>query len=325
MDTDDLAEWTPIAIRWEEPEPVIKWCRLGERRFVEPFFDQTIHNWRNDPDYRHGLRVTPAQALNDLQESMPGPPPAGFIFHASRCGSTLVAQMLASIARNRVLSEPDILDSLLAAARRSSLTGDRTLRLLRGIVGALGRPPRQPERSYFVKFSSAAILAMPLIRRAFPDVPWVFLYRDPLEILGAQLHVTGDRLPPGLAQAGLLDGDPAEFERMPPADFWARVLVSRCAAALEWYQPGRTLLLNYPQLPGAVWEILRPFFGATCSPEDIERMRSAATRNAKAPSRSFVADSDRKRRAVTPAVHALVDSLVMPLYRRLESIRIEGN
>ncbi len=306
MHADDLDEWTPFAIHWEEPEPLIEWCHLGERRFVEPWFDQTIHSRRCDPDYRHGTRVTPARALN----AIPQHPPAGFIFHTSRCGSTLVARMLASLPQTRILSEPAILDSVL-------FDGSAQLRLLRGIVAALGK-----STTYFIKFSSRAILAMPLIRRAFPYVPWAFLYREPLEILGAQLQVPAASLPPGIAQAGLMDGDPAELERMPPPEFWTRVLATRCAAALDSYDPASALLVNYRELPNVVWERLLPFFGITCLPEEIRQMSAVATQNAKNPSRHFEADGDRKRRASPPEVHALIDSLVMPHYRQLESIRL---
>lgn len=314
----------PFAIRWEHADPVIDWLHIGARRFVEPFFGQTIQNRMQDADYDSTIRVTPAQFLHDLQDSHPGLPPAGFVFHASRCGSTLVSQMLASVPRHRVLSEPPILSSFLAGARRDScLPDDAQARLLRGIILVLGRSSHPEEQLYFIKFDSRAILAISLIQRAFPDVPRVFLYREPLEILGAQLRGPGTTLPPGLAQAGLLaDDDSTQLDGMPPGEFWTRVLASRYAAAIDAYQPGKALLLNYRQLPDAVWEGVLPFFGAACSPGEMDWMRAVARLNAKDPSRSFVDDSAVKRGAVSPAVRELVDLLVMPHHLRLESLRL---
>ena len=195
------------------------------------------------------------------------------------------------------------------------------MRLLRGIVNALGRSKRHEERHYVIKFSSAAILAMPLIQRAFQGVPWAFLYREPLEILGAQLGRPGDPLPPGLAQAGLLEGDPAEIGRMRAEEFWTRVLASRYASATDAVMAGNALLLNYSQLPAAVWESLAPFFGLICGPEDPPRMRQVARFNAKDPSKYFVDDGVQRRRVASAALGAMENAAVLEHYRRLESIR----
>jgi hypothetical protein len=326
MEPDDLTEWTPFSLRWERSGPVVDWRRLGGRRFVEAFFDQSIH--KHQQEIPGANRTTPAGALLARVAALPERPPTGFIFHASRCGSTLVAQMLTSLPRNIVLSEPAILDSVLHPVFYSktcggSVTDAEQAQLLRAVVRALGHPRHPEEQHCFVKFSSRAIAKMPLIQHAFPDVPWTFLYRDPQEIIGAYLRFgfASDRLPPGVADAGLIEGDPAELAEMRPEEFWARVLAARFSDALRCCQPGKTLLMNYTQLPEAVCGPMLKLFAVTCSPEEIECMRRAATFNAKAPSREFRNDSDRKRGAVPENVRTLVDSLVMPHYRKLESIR----
>ena len=317
-----FAGWIPFALRWEPAGPVIDWCYVGAHRFVEPFFDQAIEQRQRHGDDRDRLRATSAEALNNLLECRQGLPPAGFIFHASRCGSTLVAQMLASIPHCRVLSEPAILGTLFRAARREGFcVDDWHVRSLRGIVAALGMPAEQSERHFFIKFDSAAILTMPLIRRAFPEVPWVFVYREPMEILGAHFLQPVHGLPPGVAQLGLIEGDSSAFEHMPPEEFWTRVLSRRFEEALEAYEFGKGLLLNYRQLPEAVWQSLLPHFGAACSPEEIVCMRAASRLYAKNPSRAFVPDGELKQRAASPVLRAQAETLVMPHYRRLESIR----
>ncbi len=336
MEPDDLAEWTPFSLRWERSGPVVDWRRLHGRRFVEAFFDQSIH--KHQQEIPGANRTTPAQMLLARIETLPVRLPAGFIFHASRCGSTLVARMLASVPRNIVLSEPAILDSVLypvfhPTTDGCSVTDAEQAQLLRAIVRALGQPRHPEEEHCFVKFSSRALLKMPLIQRVFPDVPWIFLYRDPREIIGACLRFNNrfptDRLPPGIGEAGLIEGDPAELAEMRPEEFWARVLAARFSDALRFYQPGKSLLMNYTELPEAVCGpiVCGPmlkFFAADYSPEDIGCMREAATFNAKSPSREFRDDSGQKRSTVSENGRALVDWLVMPHYRRLESIRTGG-
>ena len=51
------------------------------------------------------------------------------------------------------------------------------------MVSALGQERLGRETNYFIKFDSPTILALTFIRRVFSEVPWIFLYRDPEEVL----------------------------------------------------------------------------------------------------------------------------------------------
>lgn len=323
MEEKQLVDWMPFAIRWEGPEPVVDWCYLGDHRFREPFFDQAIQQRQRHPKYREWHRVTPLDVLFDQNATQTGVHPTGFIFHTARCGSTLIAQMLAASPENIAISEASIFSSVFGAnAPGLRLGEDGQVELVRAIVHALGRRRNETEKRYFIKFSRGSILELPLIQRAFPDVPWIFVYRDPLEVLVAHLQHSVDRLPPGVIESGLVPDDPVVLRQMSPAEFWARVLARRCAAALGFREYGKSLLVNYAQLPGIVWKALSDFFGVTFSAEDIARMVQVAKFNAKDPSTLFTGDSQTKRQAATDAMRAAVDRWVMPYYQRLESIRL---
>ena len=45
------------------------------------------------------------------------------------------------------------------------------------VVAALGQPQHPEERALFLKLDAWHTLELPLLQRAFPGVPWVFLYR----------------------------------------------------------------------------------------------------------------------------------------------------
>ena len=318
-----LDDWVPFGIRWEASNPVVDWCYMGKARFREPFFDQTIDERRRLPEYRDRNRVTPLQVLFNQNAAQPCLHPSGFIFHTARCGSTLIAQMLAASPENIVISEPNILNSALHAMPRDVNLGDaEQVELFRGLAMALGVRRDQREKHYFIKFNSRCVDKLPVILRAFPDVPWIFVYRDPLEVLVAHLKHSADVLPPGVIESGLLTEDAAVLGQMRPVEFWARVLASRCAAALQFQGHGKSLLVNYRQLPAIVWEALSDFFGMSRSSEDVEHMRYAARFDAKSPSRTFSSDSETKRRAATEALRVLADRLVMPYYQELECIRL---
>jgi hypothetical protein len=80
--------------------------------------------------------------------------------------------------------------------------------------------------------------------------------------------------------------------------------------------------MNYLELPDAVWGSLLPFFGVSCAPEDRARMRTVDKLNAKDSSRNFISDNALKRNAVSGIAHTLVEGLVGPRYRQLESLRL---
>jgi hypothetical protein len=321
MNTESLADWLPYSILWDSSPARVRWRHLGRERLVDPFFDQTIERRRHDPNHREQDRVTSIEALDGLPVVRP---PAGFIFHTSRCGSTLVAQVLASVPHHTVISEATILSSIIQRpAHALTMSLAQRAQLLRSVVNALAQPRTEQEGLCFIKFGAGSVRYLDLIRRAFPDVPAIFLYRDPLEVMSALLRVRSDAVPPGLTELGLIDDAIETVRAMGPAEFWARVLGSRMEAALRAYDAGWMRLVNYSQLPDAIWSSLADFFGATCTSAEIETMKASSRFNAKDPSSVFADDAEQKRKTATDEMRGYVDRLLMPLYERLEAIRLE--
>ena len=79
---------------------------------------------------------------------------------------------------------------------RPSTAEDERLEWLRWMVEVLGRP-RAQEKHYIIRFDARNIIDLPLIRRAFPNVPWVFVYRDPIEVMVSHLDRRGAHTIPG--------------------------------------------------------------------------------------------------------------------------------
>ena len=95
--------WAPAQIRWTPSGPLVDWCHLGDLRFADPFFEQTIERAMAHPFNLLFRRATSLAAMGE--PAQPELKPAGLIFHMSRCGSTLVSRMLAASPENMVLSE----------------------------------------------------------------------------------------------------------------------------------------------------------------------------------------------------------------------------
>lgn len=314
-DAASSAGWVPYRLRRDRSGVLVDWCRIRGNRLEEPFFDQSIHRILHED---HATRSTHFVTLSNLPVSRA---PSGFMFHVSRCGSTLIAQMLASIERAAVFSEPAILEAVLRGAFANREAADeQKITLLKYVIGAF--VASDPERSTtIVKFSARAVRDHALITRAYPGVPCLFVYRDPVEVLVSLAASMRDRLPPGLGQAGLLEGDVQSIQSLRPAEFWGRVVASQCDAALTLCARLQPLLVNYRELPQSVWTDIAAFFGIALSSTDTARMRDVSAHGAKNPSQPFVGDGAAKQAAASDEIRASADRYIRPYYERLEQLR----
>lgn len=326
LDAALLAEWIPLRVHAREGGFVVEWCYLGGERFTEPFFDDTLQrrlrypfNWL----FRH---ETSLEELLALEARSPGLRPTGLIFHMSRCGSTLLAQTLAALPRNVVLSEPAPVDTVLRARwGEETPTDEQRIAWLRGMVGVLGQKRHAPEQHLFIKFDAWALLQWPLIQRAFPGVPWLFLYREPVEVMASHQRHSGAHLVPGVLEPALLGLSPEQLPGMPREEYGARVLASLCEAALRAWESrsGPARLVEYRELPAVIPSLLSELFGLEFSMEELASMREVMGRDAKNPVLPFEDDSAMKQRALTGSAREAVERWVRPLYSRLEEARCD--
>jgi hypothetical protein len=308
-----LKNWVPIRLYKRDSAVRVDWCDMADDRFTHPFFLDTIRQRMRYPFNLVFRHQTSVDTLREVAESSDTIPPTGFIFHMSRCGSTLVAQMLAASSANVVISEAPPIEAAVREERD----------LLRWMVTALGRRRWPEERRYFIKFDSWNTLDLAAIKDAFPDVPWIFLYRDPVEVIVSQMRQRGSHMVPGTIEGILPDVTPDEIRRMQPEEYCARVLGRVCAVALEHAGDDRALLVNYDELPGAVTSKIARHFDLDLTRDELDQMQHAAEFNSKTPQMYFEPDSLRKRSEATASILRAEDSWVRPVYDRLEHVRRE--
>ncbi|HEX9595558.1 MAG TPA: aspartyl/asparaginyl beta-hydroxylase domain-containing protein [Anaerolineales bacterium] len=308
------AVWLPVRVTYQDAGPRAEWVYFAARRYTEPFFTDTV---------RHALRSPLARTLRHQGPLAPCPglAPSGFILHMSRCGSTLISQTLAALDRALVISEAPAIDEVLhAEVHAPHVKEDEQVQWLRAVVSALGQA-RAGQDLYFIKLDAWHIHKLPLIHRAFPATPWIFVYRDPIEVLVSQLRNPGKFALPGAMAPAMLDMSAHDITNCSREEWCVRVLAGFCRAALRFCAALNGLCVNYNQLPEAVWTTLATHWDITFSANDVARMRQAASFDAKHPASRFQSDADHKQRAATPTLRALADTMLTPLYRELESRR----
>ncbi|MCW3835284.1 sulfotransferase family protein [Sphingomonas canadensis] len=303
------AGWLPSALI-PGPVPMIEWCEFGDAPLTEPFFGESLRKAEGRPANQGQRPVTTLDALIDAPPA-DGIVPSGFTFHMSRCGSTLVSQMLAASPRHIAICEAEPLD---AVVQLQGMDPDRHAAALRAIVLALTRN-RAGAAHAFVKADSWHAFALPLFRRAFPEVPWIFIHRDPVEVLVSHARRAGMQTQRGALPPAFTGGtDPA----LPPLEYAAQALARICEAALG-HADGKALFVDYADLADNLFDRILPHFGVEPDAEETEAIAMASMRNAKDPRSLFLGDSEAKQAGATPEIREAAARVLGPVRARLLS------
>jgi len=323
LNAHQLTNWIPIRIYWSDRRPLVDWCWIGTRRFAEPFLDHTIDIALRLPFSTLFRPQTPMELLGERYTIEPGLLPRGMIFHMSRCGSTLMSQMLTALPTSLVISEAGSIDSVLRSRFIEPAITDQTrTEWLRWLVSALSQRRIGNEQHLFIKFDSWATLDLPVINTAFPGVPWIFLYRNPVDVLVSQLAKRGAHMIPEAIEPALFGMTAVEVLEMLPEEYCARILARICEAALDYHEICPGVMINYEQMPDVVWTTLADIFGIEISDSEVESLRRITRVNAKNPELIFENDSERKRNKATKEIQAAAERWLWPVFERLEATRL---
>jgi len=311
--------WLPAALVPAPGQLAIDWIHFGDTPLHDSFFEDSLRRARRRPINALLKVCTPLGVLGKLPPADATTAPDGLIFHMSRCGSTLVSQMLAAMPDSVVVSEAPPLDTIVQMAHsHPEATLDQRIALVRGMAAALGRDRFGNRRHYVIKTDSWHSLALPLFRAAFPDTPWVFLFRDPTEVMVSQMRMRGSQTVPGTQLDPVFAiPDPLSLST---EDYIARVLNRVTQAAIDHADLVGGLFIDYADLPDAVERRILPHFGIGADPEALAAMRLAATWDAKTPSFAFAPDAEDKRRSAGDAIRAAVTTHLDEPHRRLRAL-----
>lgn len=316
----ELRGWMPIRVNWRVDEPFIDWIYAGDARFTDPFFDHTVERLLQKPFNLVFRRLTNIDALQACTTDLPSLEPTGFIFHMSRCGSTLVSRMLASLEQNVVISEASPLDWMIRAdVRRPQISDNEHVDWIRWMVRSLAQKRDPLATHFFVKFDAWHTLYFDLIERAFPNVPWIFLYRNPSEVLVSHAKRRGAGTMPGVIEHKIDGLSLVEALQFPQEEYPAFVLAEICRAAVNRRDSVNGKFVNYTSLPQFVCGGLLKHFSLEYSDEDIAKMNDAASYNAKSPSVKFTSDTEDKRREARGEIDAIADKYLAVIYKELEA------
>ncbi|WP_316840696.1 hypothetical protein [Pedobacter gandavensis] len=205
-----LINWFPYQLSLlEDKEWVLNWMDMEDRRAAEPFFDDTIGicRWRRK-DKKRLPSVSTLDFLSEVAAGIPHLPPTAFVFHVSRCGSTLISQAFTEDEENIIIAEAPLLDQILRAPEKTHVTDLERKQWFMAAVQLMGQLRTGKEKAYIIKLDSWHLHFYDKLRSWFPDTPFFFLSRRPDEVLASHEKQAGIHTVPGMVNKQLLKIDP---------------------------------------------------------------------------------------------------------------------
>lgn len=305
LQIEDWRAWLPVAV---VEDGALVWRWLGEKRCTEAFFADTL---RGQTKAERRVHQTPRAALPELLDRLPHLAPSAFIFHCSRCGSTLLMQMLACLPHCISLSEPPVLDAALTWLHQQAVSSEDACAYLQQVVAMLGQQRHAQEQHLIIKLDSWHVADLALLRAAFPQTPFYFLYRRPDAVLASHQRLRGPQMVPGLLPLARLGmkGD------LPWADLnlWSDMLLQCFFEFAIHHAPASQLqLVNYDELPEKLWQQLLADWQISVDPAQLATMQECSKRDAKRAT-AFVP------LAISPDLTASAE--LQGLYQHLEKLR----
>src|SRR3569623_215831 len=311
-------QWLPTAIVPAPQGLAVSWTHFAGAPLSESFFEGSARRAGGLPINRLLSMRSTLQSLIDAPIPDDALLPDGFIFHMSRCGSTLAAQMIAALPGAIVASEAIPIDSAVQLNHQiPGLPLDIHVRVLRAIVAALGRNRTGDARRYVITLDAWHITALPLFRAAFPETPWAFMCRDPVEVMVSQKRQPGLMVVPGEMQPETFttDGEDSTLAHGP------NLLGQICQSAVDGMARGGGMLINYSEMPDAVPDRLLPHFGIAIAAADRAAMQAATRQDVKSKDRAFAPASADTRAEATPDIQAVVERYMAATHAALDALR----
>lgn len=318
---EDCNEAGLLPVRVDIENSRVTWMDFEKEPLTEPFFHQSLQRLRQR---RPGAKenVTSLAELEQMQEEIA---PSGFIFHISRCGSTLLSNALRCAPGAIVVSEPpatsDALSSLLRREDANAELESKVMRAVAALVRAYGLKRADDEKGLVIKFTSWNILFVEQIRKLWPNVPCLFVIRDPVEVAVSCLEQPPAWMGPRFRQemaAKALQMASGEVASLSDEEFCARMVgmfLDRAAAHIG----AQCTAVDYTDLNEALIGQAVERFGLSLTADSRQSIQQTLAAYSKDPTgkRHFITDIAAKKAKATSELRRYIDRWAAAPYQLL--------
>lgn len=260
-------------------------------------------------------------------------------FHESRCGSTLVANAVAAMdsTKHRSYSEagpPAFAMNSVCGKNFSRCTLEQAAQVLKDVIYLMSRSNDALEERVFFKFQSATTKNIQVFQKAFPEIPWLFVYRDPVQVMMS--HIKDDPDLKGRANCLRSHRSPPDEIISTAAGHGVKVknlkMEEYCAVHLAAITESAVASLNdigipvnYESLPDILHTTILPrILGRTLTEEEVSNIQKISQNYSKGVGhkhQEFKADSEAKEKAASTEIKAAATKFLQPSFESLSQHR----
>jgi len=312
-----LQTWVPIRLFETQGDLHCKWWYLGYEQIAAPFFEDTISICGKHPQNSNPYKVqTSIACINEWAADIDSIAPSAFIFHISRCGSTLVSQLLGLQEEHIVLSEVPFFDELLRLGFKQKKLSE-FLPTLKSSIQFYGSKRNPKAKHLFIKCDSWHVHFYKEIRQLYPEVPIILLYRKPYEVMQSQQKNRGMQAIPGLIDPEIFGFDATQIPRLDFDLYMANVLETYFSAFIQIMQQDKIVLaVNYNDGIHTVMNQICNFLELSITDDWKSEIEQRTMYHAKYPDRKFEEQMDNSS---MPAYLNQCNSL----YQKMEALRLK--
>ncbi len=311
----NLVPWKLLS---HSSEPLCQWLYTGAKSFTEPFFDDTISICRRlDQNCKAFKSVSSLAMMGEWADGVEPVIPAAIIFHVSRCGSTLLSQLLALDESNIVLSEVPFFDELLRLPfKNNRFSSGTTTELLKAAIKFYSQSKTGKEEHLFIKADSWHIHFYPLLRALYPSVPFIFLYRNPWDVVLSQQRQRGMHAVPGLIEPAVFGFSNAQIIEPDFNRYMTKVLEGYFYEMIDITKSDKLVFpVNYETGINTVFKKIYGLLNKEIRPKVDDMLTERSRFHAKHPQQIF---QEANKEANAPSYLAPV----LDLYHQLDKIRL---
>jgi hypothetical protein len=313
-------QWYPKAIHTPFGKLMIELGKYSESIFDESF----LHIGQNRANVEKRIifhQEYKAELANNNTVQ-----PTGFIFHAGRCGSTLLAKMLSQLEGSRAIMEAPVLNSYLDYSLNSSHEDAQKAAIFRTITNGFSIDDKRETKHVFIKFTSWNIHFFKLILATYPSVPWIYVYRNPLETIVSNLDTVSNlklflQQKPDLFSHILGIKKTDSLEEMTDEVFFAQLLHSNFKTALSIPKSEKGLYIPYENIKLDFFSSILPHFNVKCTREEREKIIACGKLNSKSKDKlHFQEDTSNKQKKANDKLKDIATNFnLMNQYQMLKS------
>lgn len=285
-----LFNWIPYKLVENDNEVYFEWIYLGDNKYAAPFFDETIAKCRSHAYNSKGFKVvSTAENLLEWSKELISVELKSFVFHVSRCGSTMLSQCLASSDENIMISEAPLIDQIL---RSYYFSLEKKTALIKSVISFFGQKRFSEQKYLIIKLDAWHIFNASYLRSIFPELPFALLYRNPTEVLKSHQKNMGMHMIPNLIPPAVFGIASHEINKISLQQYGALVLEKYFEGFLKFYKTDQNVtMLNYNEGMKKVVEKFMSFANLDYEAVELDKMYERLKTHSKNESAVFLGDS----------------------------------